>query len=677
METAARWVAVARLFWLQEEQGQGQGQDKEQKARGDKSRSLSGKPSHRLVRPRKEAWLRLAAVLALQIVRGKAATVLAAATRDVLTAAGTDHFSATLTRKLGLLLLLSPLDAFYEHVLRGLRAAWSTCLTSRLLRDYVDLACARLRPPEDLRDGTDHDPAEDGHDELSIDQHVAEGVDKFVNLSLDLLLESVQAAIHLYFFTRMLTGPSRSLATTSQRLAVLGTASTLFVGKSLPSLYRLEREATNDFRYALTRVLDNAESIAFYDGAAQEVETLRDRHLTKLSRGWERSQQRDLVQMFSSTFRKVAGLLPFYLVLAQAGSSVSGSTSAEAAAAEALLPAHGHSHASSHGHSHASAHAHAHAHDHSHACSHGDDNGSAESPASVSSQLAAVLQASEAFDEVLFHLMILAENINDFSRLKAVTDQLHGMLRSSKDSHLDELEKAKVGNRERGASLIERTPQSSSDAWLELNEVTLQYRDRVLVSRLNIVLQGTDRLLITGGSGFGKTSLLRCIQGLAMNGAAGTITRPFKDDIMFIPQQPYMTLGSLREQLFYPTPRDEVPQHRDAEAMRVLHVVGLSHLEGRCPEGLDTVLRWSDELSVGEQQRIAFCRISLRKPRFVFLDEATSALDMAAEARMHQLLASSCQAYVSVGHRVTIESFHSHKLTLHGAGRWDMSRIAK
>eukprot|EP00512_Aurantiochytrium_limacinum_P008720 CAMPEP_0171543794 /NCGR_PEP_ID=MMETSP0960-20121227/3137_1 /TAXON_ID=87120 /ORGANISM="Aurantiochytrium limacinum, Strain ATCCMYA-1381" /LENGTH=700 /DNA_ID=CAMNT_0012091519 /DNA_START=39 /DNA_END=2145 /DNA_ORIENTATION=- len=688
------WWAVAQLYWLETTPAkptvEGSRQESKSKQADSEFNNTKGispgsalthhdrtsaslatitAPSQPTVRPRASAWLRLAAVLLLQVLRGKTGTLVAASTRQVLAAAGTAKLKTALLQKLLLLLFLSPLDAVYKYVLRGLRVDWSNNLTNRLLRDYVELACARLSKPAISSSSSSLLPSDARQDDIdpNIDQHVAEGVEKFVDLSLDLFLESVQAGIHLYFFTGMLAEFSPYLASTTKRLALLGTVATLTIGRRLPELYRNEREAVNDFRYALTRGLENAESIAFYDGAAQEVETLRIRNDIKQECGWVRKAQRDFVQTFSSTYRKIAGLVPFYML---AVSTLPGEhhQSNDSSVISALAEPHGHSHASTHGHSH----------DHSHSHSHGgpataEDEGVTSE---ASKQLAIVMQAADAFDEVLFHLMILAENINDFSRLKAVSEQLSDMLQFIEDQDNSQ---NTTGSSVSEISLAEVSPPAhasdgKTSVWLALDNLTIRFNHRVLIQSLSLSLTNHHCLLITGGSGFGKTTLLRCIQGLVKHGE-GHIIRPSKDDILFIPQQPYMPLGTLREQLFYPLPRDQVPLDRDLEARRLLHVVGLGYLEQRFALGLDTVSRWADELSVGEQQRIAFCRIALNKPRFVFLDEATSALDAAAEEKVHALLASSCEAYVSVGHRATLERFHSHKLHLHGSGAWEMTEL--
>ena len=132
--------------------------------------------------------------------------------------------------------------------------------------------------------------------------------------------------------------------------------------------------------------------------------------------------------------------------------------------------------------------------------------------------------------------------------------------------------------------------------------------------------------MIVGESGSGKSSLLRAIAGLWYAGS-GTIFRPVPADILFLPQQPYMLLGSLRSQLLYPNPERAVTDHELRELLAKVRLPDLADRFG----GLEVEMDWQKVLSIGEQQRLAFARLLLTRPRFAILDEATSALDIANE----------------------------------------------
>ena len=178
-----------------------------------------------------------------------------------------------------------------------------------------------------------------------------------------------------------------------------------------------------------------------------------------------------------------------------------------------------------------------------------------------------------------------------------------------------------------------------------------------------------ERLLITGASGCGKSTLLRTLAGIWPYGS-GEIEIPEKSRILFLPQRPYLPLGSLRRALYYPLSASGPEEN----LKDVLRKVGLGDFIPR----LDDIDDWSRILSLGEQQRLAFARVLLVKPDWVFLDEATSALDEPREQEMYDLLRERLPglSIVSVGHRSTLFAQHDEELHLAGDGSWDVRAIA-
>lgn len=212
-----------------------------------------------------------------------------------------------------------------------------------------------------------------------------------------------------------------------------------------------------------------------------------------------------------------------------------------------------------------------------------------------------------------------------------------------------------------------------------LTLITPHHPSRVLIQNLHLSLVSGSNLLITGTSGSGKSSLLRAIAGLWDHGS-GSIIAPPKQITYFLPQTAYCSMGSLRDQLMYPhcsTLEDPTnpngtkhysypPSVTDHDLWKVLEAVNLPELYQRAG-GLDQVLDWSNVLSLGEQQRLAFGRLLVHKPKFAILDESTSALDLGSEKTMYELLASHHISCISVGHRPSLDAFHHTKLILRGS----------
>jgi vitamin B12/bleomycin/antimicrobial peptide transport system ATP-binding/permease protein len=185
---------------------------------------------------------------------------------------------------------------------------------------------------------------------------------------------------------------------------------------------------------------------------------------------------------------------------------------------------------------------------------------------------------------------------------------------------------------------------------------------RPLVDDISFSLRKGDTALISGPSGSGKSTLFRAIAGIWPFGR-GRVTMPAGDRVLFLPQKPYLPLGTIREIVSYPAAPDGVS---DATLREALEAVGLPELTGR----LDESANWALRLSPGEQQRIAFARALVQKPDWLFLDEATSAIDEEHEARLYALLRARLPGTTlfSVGHRSTLRPFHARRLVVTPAG---------
>lgn len=207
----------------------------------------------------------------------------------------------------------------------------------------------------------------------------------------------------------------------------------------------------------------------------------------------------------------------------------------------------------------------------------------------------------------------------------------------------------------------------------DFQNVTVKTPDlkKNLVENLDLTIKTGDKLIIRGPSGCGKSSLLRTVAGLWQMGQ-GEITTPNMREVMFLPQRPYMLVGSLREQLIYPNLKMKISEE---ELNHALAEVNLADLPDRVG-GLDVVLKWADLLSLGEQQRVMFVRLFLNNPKYVVLDESTSALDEKNEALVYNKLKQSGISYISVGHRSSILQFHDHVLLLNSDHSWRVMPVA-
>ncbi|MDP2703235.1 MAG: ATP-binding cassette domain-containing protein, partial [Candidatus Rokubacteria bacterium] len=183
-----------------------------------------------------------------------------------------------------------------------------------------------------------------------------------------------------------------------------------------------------------------------------------------------------------------------------------------------------------------------------------------------------------------------------------------------------------------------------------------------LISGVNLALARGESALLSGPSGAGKSTLIRAIAGIWPFGR-GEIRVP-RGPMLFLPQKPYLPIGTLREVISYPTPAGGLPagELNDQVLREVLEAVGLPELAGR----LDEAGHWALQLSPGEQQRIAFARALVQKPDWLFLDEATSAVDEAAETQLYQLVRDRLRgtAVLSVGHRSSLRAFHGRQLVV-------------
>ena len=256
------------------------------------------------------------------------------------------------------------------------------------------------------------------------------------------------------------------------------------------------------------------------------------------------------------------------------------------------------------------------------------------------------MQVVNAFSFVHNSLSFIINSYPDIAVLLAVTQRLSGFDECLKAVHKGVFTPRQISHSRRGHGIIVRNLD------LDLPD------GKPLLRNVLLRAEGGEAVLITGPSGSGKSTLLRAIAGLWPFGRGEIILGEGK--ILFVPQRPYLPLGTLASALRYPS--SDPSAFQTAKLAEALEDVGL----GQLADELNWTQNWSQRLSLGEQQRIAFARILLAKPAIVFLDESTSAIDESVEAHLYSRLrlGRTHPIVISVGHRSVLRNFHNHFLDL-------------
>ncbi len=259
-------------------------------------------------------------------------------------------------------------------------------------------------------------------------------------------------------------------------------------------------------------------------------------------------------------------------------------------------------------------------------------------------QLGDLMQTASAFNKVQSSLSWFVDAYTQVASWKATVDRLTGF------------QAAIAGATREGEGIVAHHADQKNYA-LQAARVDLP-GGRTLLGPGDLALNSGERVLVSGPSGSGKSTLFRALAGIWPFGA-GAVLRPKDARVLFLPQKPYLSIGTLREQLCYPS----APDAFDDEALKaVLGDCGLANLQPQ----LDETRHWAQQLSGGEQQRIAFARALLQKPDWIFLDEASASLDAASESALYELLIQRlpAAAIISIAHRESLRRFHPRHLDI-------------
>ncbi|HEY4308064.1 MAG TPA: ABC transporter ATP-binding protein/permease [Pirellulales bacterium] len=501
---------------------------------------------------------------------------------SALAAHETHRFWGAIIRCLLLFLVAVPLNAFFYFVRDKLGILWRRALTNRFLGGYL-----RNRTYYHLNANAEVD---------NPDQRIADDIDSFTQRSLYFAMIGLGALLQLIAFSGVLASISIVLVLLLIAYAIVGTVATIFgFGKVLVGLNysQLKREA--DFRFALIRIRENAESIAFYRGETNEGGQLKQRFNDLFVNFGKLIGAQLNLNLFQYGYSNAAIVIPS-MVLA---------------------------------------------------------------PRVISGELeiGRVTEAAGAFAATLQAVTVIIDKFDILAKFGAGVRRLHSFATTMEV----------LNGKSKGPVIV-----SADGPDVVIENVTLQTPDygRTLIEDLSLKIGPSADLIIVGSSGGGKSSLLRAIGGLWTSGT-GRIIRPDAEGLLFLPQHPYMILGTLRDQMLYPK------MHKgrsDEELLELLKAVNLGELADRCG-GLDIEMDWGKVLSLGEQQRLAIARLLLANPRYAMLDEATSALDTSNESIVYQRLKDSGTILVSISHRLSILRFHQQVLQLTGNGKWKLHSV--
>ena len=489
---------------------------------------------------------------------------------------------------LGLAVVCALTGALLQQVRMRLQLRWREWLTKTLVRRWMERRRFYQLSILDLVDNPEARIAEDGR--LAIEL--------FVDFTAGVTNAALTAASFvgvLWFIGGSLTLFGVEIPGYLVIAAVLYSGITSFgvllIGRPLVARVEQKAAAEADFRYALTRTRENAETIALIGGDEDERVKL-DASFDALALRWLKVIGRQTRMMLMSSSNTV--LAPVIPLLLGAPKYLAGEMS-----------------------------------------------------------LGDLMQAAAAFTQVQNALNWLSDNSLRLADWFASARRVAAL-----DSAFRRLDALAEGP---GGHAIDLG--FSDDGALHLRGLSIAQHDgKVMLADAEVRVPPGEKVLVKGDSGTGKSTLIRAIAGLWPWGS-GQILRPRDARIAFMPQRPYIPLGSLRRALDYPHDATPIAPGR-TELM--LHACGLDHFTAR----LDEEENWSGILSGGEQQRLAFARVLLKRPDIIIMDEPTSALDELSQTRMMELLRAEVPdaMVLHVAHRPGLDRFHDREIHLKREG---------
>lgn len=426
------------------------------------------------------------------------------------------------------------------------------------------------------------------------DQRISEDINLFTTRTLSFMSGLLRAVTTIFCFIFVLWTLSEPLTFTlggstfhvygylvwtALAYSVIGTWITHKVGHRLVGLNFVQQKLEADFRYAMVRLRETSESVAFYHGAPEERRILGGRFQKLVTNTIYIIRKQKQLSWLTNSYGQIAIIFPFVV------------------AAPRYL--------------------------------------------SKSISLGGLMQVANCFGKVQESMSYFVDVYSDLAEWMSCVERLLTF-----DEHMKEL----LEETEKEESLLHR--EKGKELTLSRVDVGLPDGKRLL-SSISCTIHEGEKVILKGPSGSGKSTFLRVLSGL-WPFAEGTLVLPDRKEVLFIPQRPYMPMGTLEEAALYPGTKG----NRE-ELEHWMEECGLSQWIPHLSEEGD----WGHVLSLGEQQKLAFVRIFMTKPRWVFLDEATSAMDEETENRLYSFLVHMPGiTVVSVGHRSTLDKYHTRTL---------------
>ena len=283
-----------------------------------------------------------------------------------------------------------------------------------------------------------------------------------------------------------------------------------------------------------------------------------------------------------------------------------------------------------------------------------------------------LLSASDAFGRIMFSYREIMELAGYTSRVASLLD----VMKDIQAGHFEKKLVSSSGTEDNEAVLRGRGKVIESQDIEFIDVPIISPNGDVLVRALSFSLKQGDHLLVVGPNGCGKSSLFRILGGL-WPAYGGTVYKPPFHEIYYIPQRPYLSRGSLRNQITYPDSLRTVRARgvTDEELLDILRILSLEHLVDLYPEGWDAEAEWRDVLSGGLQQRVAMARLFYHRPRYAILDECTSSVTLETEKVMYDNAKALGITLMTVSHRRSLWKYHSRILQFDGQGGYVFTRL--